>query len=160
VVAHSLTYGIYNNTIACDQVNLYYVEPTPINGVEQKINTSTDSTGVYKCQNDTQGAFVIHNDGSVGLNLTASFNYITSGVRMKLAHSTDGWQAACNGVCGSTCDLTSACVQITTSDSQIAYNIPQNGSKQYWLWADFNGVAGSFSPTRGNMTTNATKYMS
>jgi hypothetical protein len=160
VVSHSLTYGIYNNSVACDQLNLYYVEPPPINGVANKLNASTDISGNYKCQNSTQGAFTVHNDGSVGLNISARFDVITSGVRMKTANSDNGWQIACNGVCTSSCNLTAACVQVTTVDSQIAYNIPQNGSKQFWLWADFNGVVGSYSPTKGNMTTNATRYIS
>jgi hypothetical protein len=158
-IAHSLSYGIYNSSVACDQMHMFYVESEPIDGMEQKINVSSDATGHYPCQNTTQGAFTIHNDGSVGINVSLGFNQITSGVGMKLAHTNDGWQSNCSGTCsGRTCNLSVECLHLTTSDLQIAYNIQQNGSNQYWMWADFNGVANTFSPTKGNMTTNATKY--
>lgn len=157
VIAHSLTYGVVNSTLACDYLNMYYVEPAPINGIEQKLNASADIFG-NTCQNSTQGAFTINNDGTVGINISAKFNQITSGVKMKIGRTTDAWRQNCTATCDSiSCGLTVDCIRLTTSDSQIAYNIPQNGSKQYWLWADFNGVAGTFAPTKGNLTTNATK---
>lgn len=158
-VAHSISYGVYNTTLACSQTALYYVEPAPINGIAYKLNASTDQTGAYMCQNSTQGAIKINNDGSVGINVSASFDQITSGVRMKIAKGQDGYQAACTGVCNATsCDLTSDCVQLTTGSAQVAYNLPQNSSQEYWLYADFKGVAGTAAPTKGNMTTSAVQY--
>jgi hypothetical protein len=157
-VAHSVVYGIYNSTVACSQTALYYVEPPPINGVEQKINATTDQTGLYPCQNSTQGAFKIQNDGSVGINVSATFNQITTGVRPKIAGADAAWEAACAGTCTSgDCALSSACILLNTGYQQVAYNIPQNSSKEYWLWADFVGVAGTAAPTKGNLTTNATQ---
>jgi hypothetical protein len=157
VVAHSLTYGVVNSTLACDYLNLYYVETPPLNGIEKKINASADVFG-HNCQNATQGAFTIHNDGTVGIDVSAKFDHITSGVTMKTGHSSNGWKPLCNGSCdGISCNLISNCLRVNVSSVKIAYNMPQNTSKQYWLWADFNGVAGTFAPTKGNMTTNATK---
>jgi len=158
-VAHSISYGVYNTTLACSQTALYYVEPSPINGIATKLNASTDQTGVYPCQNATQGAIRISNDGSVGINVTADFNQVTSGVRMKIAKGEGGWQTACDGVCNATsCALTADCVQITTSPVQVAYNLPQNSSQEYWLYADFKGVAGTSAPTKGNLSTSAVQY--
>jgi hypothetical protein len=157
-VAHSIHYAIYNATIACSQTALYYVEPPPINGIAKKLNASTDQTGQYKCQNVTQGAIKIYNDGSVGINVTAKFNQITTGVRPKLGGSDAAWQQVCSGTCTTgDCTLSNTCLLLSTvGDTQIAYNIPQNSSQEYWLWADFVGVAGTTAPTKGNMTTNAT----
>jgi len=155
-VAHSISYGVYNATEACSQTALYYVEPAPIDGDETKLNASTDSTGAYLCQNTTQGAIVVSNDGSVGINLTAAFNQITSGVTMKIGTDTDAWQSACTGVCNATeCDLSSACLELNTSDILIGYDIAQNETQEYWIWADFTQVAGTAAPTKGNMTTTA-----
>jgi len=160
-VAHSITYGIYNSTLACSQTALYYVEPSPINGVQTKINTSTDQTGAYFCQNDTQGALTVHNDGSVGLNISAEFNQITTGVRPKIAMTDAGWESACSATCNvSACDLTTKCVMLNTTAQLVRYNLEQNSSQQYWLWADFNGVAGTSVPTKGNLTTSAVRYNS
>ena len=157
-VAHTVSYGIYNSSVACSQTALYYVEPAPINGVATKLNASTDQTGVYKCQNQTQGAIKITNTGSVGINVTSAFNQITSGVTMKIAKGPNGYQSACSGTCtGAGCALTADCVQVTTGNAQIAYDLAQNTSQEYWLYADFNGVAGTTSPTKGNMTTTAVK---
>lgn len=157
-VAHSIVYGIYNSTVACSQTALYYVEPVPINGIEQKINATTDQTGAYPCQNATQGAFKIQNDGSVGINVSATFNQITTGVRPKIATDNAGWEAACSGTCtGGGCDLSANCILLSTSYQQVLYNLPQNSSEEMWLWADFNGVAGTAAPTKGNLTTNATQ---
>jgi hypothetical protein len=158
-VAHSIVYGIYNASIACSQTALYYVEPAPINGIEQKINATTDQTGAYSCQNDTQGAIKIVNDGSVGINVTAEFSQITTGVRPKIGGTDAAWEQACSGTCTTgDCALSANCIMLTTLPQQVAYNIAQNDSKEYWLWADFVGVAGTTSPTKGNMTTNATRY--
>ena len=155
-VAHSISYGVYNSTLACSQTALYYVEPAPINGVANKLNASTDSAGTYACQNFTQGAIKVNNDGSVGINVSAEFNQITTGVRMKIAKGPDGYQSTCDGVCNATsCTLTADCIQVTTGPAQVAYNIAQNTSQEYWLYADFNGVAGTAAPTKGNMTTTA-----
>jgi len=160
-VAHSITYGVYNSTLACSQTALYYVEPTPINGVQTKINASTDQTGAYPCQNLTQGALTIHNDGSVGLNISANFNQITTGVRPKIATDDAGWETSCSGTCDSgSCDLSANCVALNMSDQLIKYNLAQNTSQQYWLWADFKGVAGTAVPTKGNLTTTAVRYNS
>jgi hypothetical protein len=157
-VAHSIVYGIYNNTVACSQTALYYVEPAPINGIATKLNASTDQTGLYPCQNTTQGAFKVQNDGSVGLNVSATFNQITTGVRPKIGGADAAWEAACTGTCTTgDCALSANCIALTTSFQQVAYNIPQNSSKEYWLWADFKGVAGTAAPTKGNLTTNATQ---
>jgi hypothetical protein len=158
-VAHTISYGVYNTSLACTQTALYYVEPAPVTGTRSKLNASTDQSGLYKCQNSTQGVLKIYNTGSVGINLTASFNQITSGVRMKIATSDNGWQILCNGVCDAgSCNLTSSCIRILTSPSQIAYNMAQNTSKEYWMWADFKSVAGTVNPTKGNLTTTAVKY--
>ena len=160
-VAHSIHYGIYNSTLACSQTALYYVEPPPINGIATKLNASTDSTGQYKCQNSTQGAIAIYNDGSVGLNISATFNQITTGVRPKIGATNHAWEATCSGTCTTgDCALAATCELLSTSPTQVAYNLAQNSSKQFWLWADFKGVAGTAAPTKGNMTTNATKYAS
>jgi len=160
-VAHSIHYGIYNATLACSQTALYYVEPSPINGIANRINASTDQTGQYKCQNSTQGAIAIYNDGSVGLNISAKFNQITTGVRPKIGRTNNAWQTVCSGTCTTAdCALAANCILLSTGDHQIAYNLAQNSSEQFWLWADFKGVAGTAAPTKGNMTTNATKYTS
>jgi len=157
-VAHSISYGIYNSSVACSQTALYYVETAPIDGVETKINASTDSTGSYFCQNITQGAFVVSNDGSVGINLTAVFNQITSGVDVKIGTANGAWQSACTGVCNTTeCDLGAACIELNTSAILVDYNLAQNSTEEFWLWSDFNGVAGTVSPTKGNITTTAVK---
>ena len=157
-VAHSIVYGIYNSTVACSQTALYYVEKPPINGIENRINATTDQTGLYPCQNTTQGAFKIQNDGSVGINVSATFNQITTGVRPKIATANGGWEATCSGTCtGAGCNLNAHCIQLSTSFQQVLYNLPQNSSKEMWLWADFKGVAGTAAPTKGNLTTNATK---
>jgi len=158
-VAHSISYAVYNETDACSQTALYYVEPSPINGVQTKINASTDSTGALKCQNISQGAIVVTNTGSVGINVSAEFNQITTGVTMKIAINDTGWQASCAGVCNKTeCNLNATCLALSTSPVWIRYDLAQNASQEYWLWADFNGVAGTTSPTKGNMTTTAVKY--
>lgn len=158
-VAHSVSYGVYNTTLACSQTALYYVEPSPINGIQNKINASTDSTGVYLCQNTTQGAIRITNTGSVAINVSAQFNQITTGVTPKIATANAGWQSACSGICNKTvCNLAAACLTLTTGSVPINYDLAQNVSQTYWLWADFNGVAGTTSPTKGNMTTTAVKY--
>ena len=157
-VAHSITYAVYNSTLACSQTAMYYVEPPPINGKQTKINASTDQTGVYKCQNGTQGVIKVNNDGSVGINVTAVFNQVTTGVRPKISGTNAGWEATCSGTCTTgDCALASTCEVLGTGPVQIAYDLPMNSSKEYWLWADFNGVAGTAAPTKGNMTTNATK---
>jgi len=157
-VAHSISYGVYNSTVACSQTALYYVEPNPIDGSETKINASTDDTGVYVCQNATQGAFIINNDGSVGINVSVVFSQITSGVSPKIATANDGWVETCTGTCtGAGCDLSADCITLTTDYQQVIYNLPQNTSEEMWLWADFSGVAGTAAPTTGNLTTNATK---
>lgn len=157
-VAHSISYGVYNSTIACSQTAIYYVEPAPIDGDETKINASTDSTGSYGCQNTTQGVVVVSNDGSVEINVTAAFDQITSGVEMKIATANAGWQSACTGVCNVTeCDLDAACIGLNTSAVLIDYGLAQNTTEEFWLWADFNSVAGTVSPTKGNMTTTAVK---
>lgn len=157
-VAHSISYGIYNSSLACSQTAIYYVEPAPIDGDETKINASTDSTGDYVCQNTTQGVIVVSNDGSVAINLTAAFNQITTGVTMKIGTHNDAWQLSCDGVCNSTvCDLSTSCIRLNTSAIQIDYNLLQNATEEFWLWADFNNVAGTVSPTKGNMTTTAVK---
>jgi hypothetical protein len=157
-VAHSIVYGIYNNTVACSQTALYYVETPPINGIENKINATTDQTGQFPCQNASQGAFKIQNDGSVGLNVSATFNQITTGVRPKIGGANAAWETTCSGTCTSAdCALSANCIMLNTNFQQVAYNIPQNSSKEYWLWADFKGVAGTAAPTKGNLTTNATK---
>lgn len=156
-VAHSITYGVYNSSIACSQNALYYVEPGVVDGVATKINASSDQTGNYHCQNSTQGAFRINNDGSVGINISAKLSQVTSGVRPKLATHNWGWESACSGTCtGAGCNLTLKCILINTSYRQIIYNLPQNSSKEIYLWADFKGVAGTVSPSKGNLTTNAT----
>ena len=158
-VAHSISYGVYNETYACSQTALYYVEKPPINGIAVKLNASTDQAATYYCQNTTQGAIKINNDGSVGINVSAQFNQITTGVRVKAATANNGWESACSGTCGAGgCDLSAACIQLSTSPAQVAYNLAQNSSQEYWLWADFKGVAGTVSPTKGNMTTTAVKY--
>ena len=156
VVAHSLSYGIYNASIACDQTHLFYVDG--VTGSLKKINASSDRTGVYKCQNSTQGAFVLQNDGSVPINVSASFDQVTSGVIMKLGNSNSGWQLVCSGTCGSGgCDLSTSCIVVNVSSVLISHALPQNVSKEYWMWADFNHVAGTIDPTKGNMTTDAVK---
>jgi len=156
-VAHSIQYGIYNSSLACSQTSLFYVEPAPIDGSEDKINASIDQSGSYKCQNATQGAFIISNDGSVGINVSIVFNQITSGVSPKIATSNDGWVDTCSGTCtGAGCDLSADCIELSTSYQQVVYNLAQNASQEMWLWADFDGVAGTSSPTLGNLTTNAT----
>jgi len=155
-VAHTISYGVYNSTLACSQTALYYVEPIPINGDETKINASTDDSGAYLCQNSSQGAFVISNDGSVGVNVTAAFDQITSGVEMKVGTADAAWQATCDGYCNVTaCDLSAACIDVALTDVQIAYNLVQNDTQEYWMWADFTQVAGTVAPTKGNMTTTA-----
>jgi hypothetical protein len=157
-VAHSITYGVYDTTHGCSQTAMYYVEDPPINGVEMKINASSDQTGAYKCQNDTQGVIKINNDGSVGINVSATFSQVTAGVRPKIASSDAGWETTCSGTCtGAGCDLSANCILLNTSYQQVIYNLPQNASKEMWLWADFKGVAGTVSPTKGNMTTEAAK---
>ena len=157
-VAHTISYGVYNSTLACSQTALYYVEPVPIDGDETKMNASTDSTGSYLCQNGSQGAFVISNDGSVGVNITAAFNQITSGVDMKVGTDDAAWQQTCDGFCNATaCDLSAACVDVALVDAQIAYNLNQNSTQEYWLWADFTQVSGTVAPTKGNLTTTAVK---
>lgn len=157
-VAHSIVYGIYNSTVACTQTALYYVEPAPINGDAQKLNATTDLTGAYPCQNSTQGAFKIQNDGTVGINVSATFGQITTGVSPKIGGADAAWESACSGTCTSgDCALSSACILLSTGPEQVAYNVPQNSSKEYWLWADFSGVAGTAAPTSGNLTTNATQ---
>ena len=156
-VAHSISYGAFNSSAACDQMNQFYVDG--VTGTISKVNASTDKTGAYHCQNTTQGVMIVHNDGTVGLNISASFSYVTPGITMKLGHSNVGWQSACSGTCGGLgCDLSSSCLKVNVSPVQIAYNMPQNGSKEYWLWADFKNVAGTPEPTKGNFTTNATRY--
>jgi hypothetical protein len=158
-VAHHIEYGVYNSSLACSQNALYYVEPTPIDGSEQKINASTDSTGNYKCQDASKGAIKVVNDGSVGLNVTAAFNQVTSGVAMKVATANAGYESACSGTCtAGGCDLSAKCLAVATSNVQIAYNLPQNASKEYWMWADFAGVAGTAQPTKGNLTTTGVQY--
>jgi hypothetical protein len=158
-VAHSISYGVYNASLACSQTALYYVEPAPIDGDETKLNATTDSTGSYLCQNDSQGAIVVNNDGSVGINVTAAFNQITSGVSMKIATANAGWEGTCSGTCDAgSCDLSANCLALSTGDVQIAYNLAQNASQEYYLWADFNNVVGTVAPTKGNMTTTAVKY--
>jgi hypothetical protein len=161
VVAHSIHYGVYNTTLACTQTNLYYVEPVPINGFAKRVNASTDQTGNYKCQNTTQGAFKISNDGSVGINISAKLSNDPTGVVMKLSHANNGWQNSCAGACNAgSCNLSGSCLIINTSYRQIAYNMPANSSKEYWLWTDFVGAHGTVSPLKGNLTTNATKAVS
>jgi len=156
-IAHSITYGIYNSSLACSQTSLFYVEPPVIDGFETKINASTDDTGTYKCQNETQGVIIISNDGSVSLNISATFNQITTGVSPKIATSNDGWEDTCSGTCtGAGCDLSATCVELTTDYKQVIFNLTQNTSQEMWLWADFNNVEGTISPTLGNLTTNAT----
>ena len=153
-VAHTIRYAIYNTSVACDQTHLFYVDG--ITGSMKKINASSDKTGVYHCQNDTQGAFTIENSGSVPKAINASFDQVTAGVTMKIGNADGGWQGACTGVCNVTaCDFTSDCVMVNVTSVQIAYSIPQNGSQEYWMWADFNKVAGTVEPTKGNMTTDA-----
>jgi len=155
-VAHSISYGIYNASLACSQTAIYFVEPSPIDGDETKINSSTDSTGSYFCQNATQGAIVVSNDGSVGINITAAFNQITAGVGMKIGTENDAWQSSCAGVCNATeCDLSASCIGLNTSAILVDYNLLQNGTEEFWLWADFQNVAGTVSPTKGNITTSA-----
>lgn len=158
-VAHSVAYGIYNNTLACSQTALYYVEPSPQNGFVKKLNASTDQTGTYGCQNSTQGVLRITNTGTVGINISAQFNQVTSGVTMKVATANVGWQSSCAGICNKTvCNLAAACLKLNTTSVSIKFNLAQNASQAYWMWADFNGVAGTVSPTKGNMTTTAVKY--
>jgi len=155
-IAHTLHYGIYNSSIACDQTHLFYVDG--INGTQKKISAATDKTGVYKCQNSSQGAFSISNDGSVSIDVNASFNQVTSGVTMKFGHSNSAWQASCNGSCNqSSCNLASSCLTVNVTRVRISYSLPINTSKEYWMWADFYKVAGTKEPTKGNMTTIATK---
>lgn len=157
-VAHSIMYGVYNESVVCTQTSMFYVEDSPINGIEDKINATTDSSGQYPCQNTTQGVITVSNDGSVGVNITMVFNQITSGVRPKVGYSNDGWKGDCTGVCNSTlCDLTSDCIQLDTGGKQIIYNLGQNSTRNVWLWADFKGVGGTDVATKGNLTTNATK---
>jgi hypothetical protein len=157
-VAHSISYGIYNATLACSQTALFYVEPAPIDGTQTKINATMDEAGEYACQTDSQGAFKVNNDGSVGINVTIVFSQITTGVSPKVATADAGWQATCDGTCTHEgCDLSSKCILLSTSPEQVIYNLAQNSSKEMWLWADFNGVAGTAAPTKGNMTTEATK---
>jgi hypothetical protein len=137
-------------------MHLFYVDG--VTGSLRKINASSDRTGVYKCQNSTQGAFVLQNDGSVSINVTASFDQVTSGVTMKLGNSNGGWQSVCSGTCGSGgCDLSASCIVVNVSSVLISHALSQNASKEYWMWADFNHVAGTVEPTKGNMTTDAIK---
>ena len=153
-VAHSIRYGIYNSSIACDQTHLFYVNG--VAGIDNKVNTSTDKYGVFKCQNSTQGAITVVNDGSVSLSINSSFSNMPSGVTMKFGHDNNAWQSSCDGYCNNTgCDLSSKCLMVNISSVRIAYSIPQNGSKEYWMWADFNKVAGTVDPIKGNMTTVA-----
>jgi hypothetical protein len=46
---------------------------------------------------------------------------------------------------------------INVTPVRISYNLPMNTSKEYWMWADFKNVIGTSEPTKGNLTTNATK---
>ena len=159
-VAHSIQYGIYNTSIGCAQTAMFFIEPPPIDGRAKKLNASTDQTGYYKCQNDTQGVFKISNDGTVGINITMMFNRITNGVRPKMGYSTGGWKSSCTGFCNSSsCDLSSDCMQLNITSQQVIYNLPQNSSKEIWLWADFNGVSGAQGVTKGNLTTTAIKSL-
>jgi hypothetical protein len=159
-VAHSILYGIYNTTYGCDQTHMFYVEPAPINGIAYKLNATSDQTGQYACQNDTQGAFKVVNDGSVGLNITMVFSQVTPGVRPKVGYSNGGWKDVCTGTCDSAlCDLTSDCVLLNTGPKQIIYNLLQNSTKEIWMWADFKGVGGALAATKGNLTSEATKAL-
>lgn len=158
-VAHTISYGVYNSSIACSQTAIYYVEPAPIDGTETKINASTSSAGTYKCQNSTQSVIRVVNTGSVGINVSTQFNQITSGVTVKLGRNNTAWQTTCNGICnGTICILNQTCLALSTSPVWVAYNIPQNSSRSFWIWADFLNVAGTSSPTKGNLTTTAVKY--
>jgi hypothetical protein len=158
-VAHSVAYGVYDTEYACSQTALYYVEPVVVNGFAKKLNASTDQTGVYNCQNTTQGVIRITNTGTVGINISAQFNQVTSGVTMKIATANAGWQNSCAGICNKTvCNLAAACLKVNTTSVGIKFNLAQNATQEYWMWADFKGVMGTVSPTKGNMTTTAVKY--
>jgi len=157
-VAHSVSYGVYNASLSCSQTSLYFVEPIPIDGDETKINASTDNTGAYFCQNTTQGALIVTNDGSVGINVTAEFGQITSGVTPKVSYNGSSWESVCSGSCDTGCNLTVACLELNLSAQTIIYNLVQNSSQELWLWSDFNNVAGTLGATKGNLTTNAVKY--
>jgi hypothetical protein len=129
-----------------------------INGTERRIDASTDKTGQHKCQNATQGAIAISNDGSVSIDINASFSQVTPGVTMKMGHDTNAWQLSCNGSCGpSSCDLSNRCLVVNITQVRILYSLPINTSKEYWMWADFKKVTGTKEPTKGNLTTVATK---
>ena len=158
-VAHSVAYGVYDTEYACSQTAQFYVEPAVVNGFVKKLNASTDQTGTYKCQNSTQGIIRITNTGTVGINISAQFDQVTSGVTMKVAMNDSGWQNSCNGVCNkTTCNLQIKCLVVNTTAVGIRYDLAQNATQEYWIWADFRGVAGTVSPTKGNMTTTAVKY--
>jgi hypothetical protein len=159
-VAHSISYGIYNTTIGCSQLIQYYIEPTPINGVEQKVNASADIDGTEFCQNATQGVMVISNDGSVGINLSAKFSEVPNGIRVKVSRANSGWKDTCADVCDSSnCTLLNDCMWLnSTHYKQISYNLLWNTTAEFWMWADFKGVVGALAPSKGNLTTNATKY--
>jgi hypothetical protein len=155
-VAHSISYGVYNSTVSCSQSAIYFVEPYPVEGDEEKINASSDSTGFYPCQNTSQGVMTVSNDGSIDLNILALFNQITAGITPKVAYSNDGWESSCSGICNVTeCNLTAKCVVLNTSSQLIVYGLPKSDNRELWLWADFNNVAGTAAPTRGNLTTEA-----
>ena len=77
-----------------------------------------------------------------------------------MGYSTGGWKSSCTGFCNSSsCDLSSDCMQLNITSQQVIYNLPQNSSKEIWLWADFNGVSGAQGVTKGNLTTTAIKSL-
>jgi len=138
-LAVSLSYGNANSN-TCDSSNFYFVEDdATIDGNQSDINVSDSSVGgsANYCQNATIDAVTVSNDGNDVVDINVLFtSALPTGV---VVYVGDTYAATADG-CVDTQDLSSSCINISTSAVRIFTSVAAATTKETFWKAKFTSA--------------------